>query len=313
MSDPQRDGPLAAGAPIVAVGRVEWSTLFLILGCYGSWGAVLFAAGLLPPVVAVPILAVLITLHASLCHEALHGHPFRLRVLNEALMFLPLNLAIPYGRFRDTHLAHHRDERLTDPYDDPESNFLDPAVWLRLGWAARLLFRVNNTLLGRVVIGPLLGQGRFMAQEWRLIRSGDEAVLRDWLLHCLGAGLVVGLVWVSPLSLMSYLVAAYLGLAILKIRTFLEHRAHDDPKARTVIVERGGLLGFLFLNNHLHAVHHCHPGVPWYDLPALYAAQRQGFHDRNQGYSYPSYARIFRRYALRRKDPVAHPIWSDRT
>jgi fatty acid desaturase len=115
MSDPQRDGPLAAEAPIVAVGRVEWRTLFLILGCYGSWAAVLFAAGLLPPVVAVPILAVLITLHASLCHEALHGHPFRLRVLNEALMFLPLNLAIPYGRFRDTHLAHHRDERLTDP------------------------------------------------------------------------------------------------------------------------------------------------------------------------------------------------------
>ena len=27
------------------------------------------------------------------------------------------------------HLAHHRDAMLTDPYDDPESNYLDPAVW----------------------------------------------------------------------------------------------------------------------------------------------------------------------------------------
>ncbi len=30
------------------------------------------------------------------------------------------------------HMAHHRDAILTDPYDDPESNYLDPAVWARL-------------------------------------------------------------------------------------------------------------------------------------------------------------------------------------
>ncbi|APG46246.1 fatty acid desaturase [Phaeobacter porticola] len=296
--------------PQLILGRVEWGTLGLILGCYAAWGASLVWLPLLSFWVAVPVLACLITLHSSLSHEALHGHPFPLRVLNEALMFLPLNLAIPYGRFRDTHLAHHHDERLTDPYDDPESNFLDPARWRRLGRIMRAVFWLNNTLLGRMLLGPVLGQIRFMADDWRLIRRGDEAVLRDWLLHVLGAGIILVLVLNSPLPLWSYLLAAYLGLAILKIRTYLEHRAHLSPEARTVIVERGGILGFLFLNNNLHVVHHCHPGVPWHDLPKLYQTRRQQFLERNHGYVYPSYGTVFRSYALRAKDPVAHPIWS---
>jgi len=65
-------------------------------------------------------------MHSSLCHEALHGHPTRLKWLNEALVFAQLSLVIPYGRFHDLHLVHHTDENLTDPYDDPESNYRDP-------------------------------------------------------------------------------------------------------------------------------------------------------------------------------------------
>ncbi|MEK0162814.1 fatty acid desaturase [Phaeobacter sp. A36a-5a] len=312
MSDPHTARSAGLDRFVLNPGRVEWGTLGLMLGCYAVWGAALIW---LPPLsvwLAVPVLACLITLHSSLCHEALHGHPFRLRALNEALMALPLNLAIPYGRFRDTHLAHHRDERLTDPYDDPESNYLDPARWRRLGLPARLLLRVNNTLLGRVLLGPLLGQIRIMVADWRLIRGGSMAVLRDWLLHILGAGLTLWLVGQSALPLWAYLLAAYLGLAILKIRTFLEHRAHVSPAARTVIIERGGVLGFLFLNNNLHVVHHSHPGVPWYALPKLYRSRRAEFLRRNEGYAYPSYGAVLRRYALRAKDPVAHPIWSER-
>ncbi|MFN6978595.1 MAG: fatty acid desaturase, partial [Gemmobacter sp.] len=69
-----------------------------------------------------------------------------------------------------------------------------------------------------------------------------------------------------------------------------------------------------FLNNNLHVVHHMHPNVPWYRLPALYAANRAHYRRRNDGYVYRSYAEVFRRYALRAKDPVAHPVypWPDR-
>lgn len=293
--------PLAQGA--------EWGTFALILGCHALWAAALF---LLPGAGlgwAYAALTIAIVLQSSLTHEVLHGHPFRSKPLNEALMFLPLGLFIPYGRFRDTHLAHHEDERLTDPYDDPESNFQDPAVWAAMPrWQQRLM-RFNNTLLGRMAAGPAIGQLCFMKGDWAAIRRGDRAILRDWLLHLTGLVPVLWGVAVSGLPLWLYVLAAYAGLSVLKIRTFLEHRAHEDMHARTVIVEDKGPLAFLFLFNNLHIVHHRHPGVAWYRLPVLYRAYREGFQSENQAYVYRSYGQIFRQYFLRAKDPVPHPLW----
>ena len=74
-----------------------------------------------------------------------------------------------------------------------------------------------------------------------------------------------------------------------------------------MIVERGGILGFLFLNNHLHAVHHARPEVAWYRLPALYQEHREHMLERNGGYIYPSYGTIIRRYLLSPKEPAVHP------
>jgi fatty acid desaturase len=249
-------------------------------------------------------------LHSSLCHEALHGHPFRDPCVNEALVFPALTLAVPYRRFRDTHLAHHHDEILTDPYDDPESNYLDPARWVRLAGWQRGVLRANNTLLGRMVLGPALGQVVFMADDWRLIRAGAPGVLAAWALHIPAVALV--LTWVlgvGQMPLWAFVLASYAALSILKIRTFLEHRAHERARARTVIIEDRGPLAFLFLNNNLHVVHHMHPRVPWYKLPALYRRHRDHYRRRNQSYVYRSYAEIFRRYLFKAKDPVPHPIW----
>lgn len=311
MADPVRGIRTKRPADYLPSG-VEWGTLALILFCYAAWLAALW---LLPEVSLLPaVLALggLSALHSSLSHEALHGHPFRRAWLNEALMFLPLSVAVPYGRFRDTHLAHHRDERLTDPYDDPESNFQDPQVWARLPRWWRYLLQVNNTLLGRVTLGPLIGQVRFMASDWRLIRAGQPGVLRDWILHGVGLVGVLGVVWLSPAPMWVALAGAYLGLGLLKIRTFLEHRAHEVVHGRCVVIEDRGPLAFLFLNNNLHLVHHMYPGVPWYALPRLYRAERRRFLRANGGYVYRSYAEVFRRFLLRAKDPVPHPLWSPR-
>ncbi len=105
------------------------------------------------------------------------------------------------------------------------------------------------------------------------------------------------------------MIAAYLGLSILKLRTFLEHQAHVRASGRSVIVERGGVFGFLFLNNNLHVVHHMHPQVAWYDLPALYRSRKAHYLRRNGGYFYGSYGEVFRRYLWTAKDPVVHPLW----
>ena len=166
------------------------------------------------------------------------------RRLGEMLVFGSLNLVIPYLRFRDTHLAHHMDARLTDPYEDPESNYLDPAVWRTLPrWVQRAL-AFNNTLLGRMAIGPLVGQIAFMATDWRLIRAGDRAARVGWLWHLPAFVVVLAIVTLSPMPLWAYALSIYLGLAVLKIRTFLEHQAHERASARTVIIEDRGPLAF---------------------------------------------------------------------
>lgn len=287
---------------------IEAPTLLLICLSYGLWASGLWLWASLP-LLALAFVVVAVVLHASLQHECIHGHPTPWIAVNRALVYPSLNLVVPYGRFRDTHLAHHMDQSLTDPYDDPESNFMDPAQWVRLARWRRGLLRANNTLLGRMMLGPVISQVSFMGSDWQLIRAGDARVRRSWIGHGVMTLGLLGVVWTAPMPLWVYLCAAYVGLSILKIRTFLEHRAHAIARARTVIVEDRGPLAFLFLNNNLHAVHHMHPGVPWYDLPARYRAGKARYRACNEHYVYRSYWDVARAHLLRPKDPVPHPLW----
>jgi len=289
--------------------RIEWPTLALIVLCYAIWAAALFWLPQVSLALAVLVAIPTIALHASLQHEVLHGHPFGDRRLGEPLVYASLNLAIPYERFRDTHLEHHMDATLTDPYEDPESNYWDPAAWQRLSPAMQSVLNVNNTLLGRMVLGPAIGQVAFMAQDWALIRAGNPGVARAWAAHMITSAALIGLVAASPMPIWAYLIACYGGLAVLKIRTFLEHQAHERARGRTVIIEDRGPLAFLFLNNNLHVVHHMHPKLPWYRLPKIYFNNREKYLARNDGYRYASYGEIFRRHLIRAKDPVPHPLY----
>lgn len=290
--------------------RVEWPTLVLVGLCYVL---ILLALWFLPTLLGIILLAPMVALHGSLTHEIVHGHPFSRQFWNAALVFPAVTLVVPYERFRATHLAHHRDELLTDPYDDPESNYLDPSVWKGLSGPIQRVLRFNNSLFGRMLIGPIVGQIAWMASDWRLCREGDRSVRRGWLLHIPALAMMVAIIWIAPMSGWAYCLGAYGGLSILRIRTYLEHRAHEKARARTVIVEDRGLFSLLFLNNNFHVVHHMHPKVPWYRLPALYAEHRDHYLRRNDGYRYGSYAEIFRQFFFRPKDPVPHPLWKDET
>jgi fatty acid desaturase len=253
-------------------------------------------------------------LHSSLTHEVLHGHPFKSAIANALLVFPALIIFIPYLRFKDTHLEHHRDERLTDPYDDPETNFMDPQVWDQLPKWCQSLHLFNNTLLGRMFLGPVLSQIAFMRADIRLILAGDRRVALGWLLHVPSLFVAyVMVVLVAEVPVWLWVLGSYLSMAILKIRTFLEHRVHDHPRGRSVVVEDRGLLAFLFLNNNFHSVHHAHPSVPWYALPRLFASKRDRFLAMNDGYHFGCYGEVMRKFAINRKDPVAHPDWSQKT
>ncbi len=289
--------------------EVEWPTLALLAATYALWAlATTLAAGAWLPF-GIALAALAVAQHSSLQHEALHGHPFRHPGLNAAAVFPALGLFIPYGRFRDQHLAHHRSPHLTDPYDDPESNYLDPAVWAHLSRPVQALLRVNNTLAGRMALGPAISLVAFLRGEIAALRAGDRQVAAAWAWHLPAVGLVaLWLAGVGQMPLWAWPISCYLGLSLLKIRTFLEHQAHERAGARTAIIEDRGPLALLFLHNNLHVVHHMHPRLPWYRLPAAYAAQRARYVARNGGYVYRSYAEVFRRHLWRAKDPVPHPL-----
>ena len=284
-------------------GGIAWPTVGLIVACYAVWGLSLWV---LPQIVGALVCGVAIALHASLQHEVIHGHPTRIAWLNDLMIWPPLMVTVPYMRFKATHLAHHKDAVITDPYDDPESNYLAAGTWDRLPTVLRAVLRFNNTIAGRLSIGPFIGSIAFVLSEWRM-RS--RAVAVAWLVHVMAVAAVIVAVIASPMSLWAYAVAVYIGMAILKLRTFLEHQAHARASGRSVIVERGGVFGFLFLNNNLHVVHHMHPKVAWYHLPALYRSRKNHYLRCNGGYVYQSYGAVIRQYFWRAKDSVAHPLW----
>ncbi|MGY6536216.1 MAG: fatty acid desaturase [Pararhodobacter sp.] len=287
--------------------RGEWPTLGMIGLAYGGW----MAAGLwvwpTSPTLALLAMAILSALHSSLTHECLHGHPTRNRLINEALVTLPLSLIYPYRRYKALHLAHHDDARLTDPFDDPESYYRARWQWQVLpGWF-RAVLRLNNTMMGRIVLGPVLGAAGFLMAEARALAQGRRGVRTAWALHGLSLVPVLGALWAFGIPLWLYLLAVvWPALSLIAIRTFAEHRWHDAPEGRTIIVERS-CLSWLFLNNNLHVVHHQHPSAPWYALPRLYAARKAHWQQLNDGYVWPGYRALFRAHALRMKEPVAHP------
>ncbi len=290
--------------------KVEWPTLGLLALCYSTIALLTLLGGTLPLWLAFPLLALALALHSSLQHEVLHGHPFRNTRLNEALVFIPVGLFLPYRRFRDTHIAHHDDSRLTDPYDDPESNYMDPEIWHHLTPVIQKILLLNNTLLGRILIGPLVGMLYFYKDDLAAMLKGNRQIILPYILHFIGfAPLVWWLTAMSTLPLWAYILAAYAGFGLLKIRTYLEHRAHENVPARTVLIEDRGPLSILFLNNNFHIVHHEFPKLPWYLIPQLYEANKEGFQQKNEGYTYKNYREVFTKYLFRRKDEVPHPLY----
>ena len=291
----------------------EWRTLLLAATCYAVWLTLVFGLPDIPTIVRVAMLIPVITLHSSLQHECLHGHPFRNQKLNDLLVAPPIGLLVPYLQFKACHLKHHVNELITDPYDDPESYYLDKRAWDDLPRPMKWLLTANNTLFGRITIGPALGTVGFMRNEWRRIRAGDTSLAFVWVRHFLGAAIILWLVHrFGALDAVSYGVAAYLGMGLLMVRSFLEHQAVERTNGRSVIIDSRGPLAKLFLYNSLHSVHHAYPSIAWYRLPGFFEKNRDRFMRMNGGYYFRSYAEIFRRYALTPKEPVAWPLDRDR-
>lgn len=306
---PADAGTRDSSATPQSVAAVEIPTLLIALLSYGGWCAITLTYGRWPLWLVAPVGAVLVTLHGSLQHEIVHGHPTRWWRFNRLLAIVPLSIWLPFDSYRSSHLAHHMDERLTDPLDDPESWYWTEADWARLSPLCRALIRISQTLAGRVTLGAFWAVGRYLYLEGRALLSNREGVRGLWLEHlvwCVPVVLWVKVVCGMPLWLYM-LTIAIPGTSLTLIRSFAEHRARPPVRGRIALVEGAWILGPLFLFNNLHALHHEVPWLPWYEYPARYRRTRERLIAENGGLVYRSYFDVARRFLLRPHDSPLHP------
>jgi fatty acid desaturase len=291
------------------LGRAGLSWL-VALTVYLGWLLTTYFYQALPWWLVLPIGGSLIAWHGSLQHEAVHEQLSPHRWINDAIVWPPLSLWLPFAIYRSTHRSHHDFEILTEPWRDPESFYVDQATWHRLPRPVRAVLWAHNTLLGRLLLGPFLVIGQFLWAEGRALAAGDRGHVRVWLWHLPAVALV--LTWVlgvCGIPLWAYLLLFVLpGASLTLVRSFAEHKAAMTPFERSAVVEAGRFFSLLFLNNNLHHVHHKRPDLPWHALPAYWRSHRRELLAENGGLWYRGgYLEIARRFWRRPIDEPVHP------
>lgn len=294
-----------------AARAIEWPTLFVGLACIGGWFAVVLLHRHLPTGATIALLAIDGAWFMSFQHELTHGHPSRHQWVNTALGWMPFALWLPYVQYRQIHTEHHRSD-LTVPGVDPESFYVTHEQWNSAGPVMRRFLAGMRYLPFRLAFGP----GWSMLQSFRDdlrgvrrgVRHGDWWLARVWAWQLAGATAVVWfLISVAHMPVWQYVLGyAYCGMSLSMIRSFAEHRAVDG-ETRSATVLSGPFFSGLFLNNNLHHTHHAHPGVAWYELPAL--AESMGASDisaRGAGL-YRGYWEIARLYSFKPFCQEIHP------
>jgi len=280
--------------------RTELPTWLLIITIYSGWFVTVAYWQTLGRLPATLLLIWFSTWYMSLQHELLHGHPTRFPRLNQLFGLLPFSIWYPYGTYRDLHLKHHFDEDLTVPETDPESYYFTERRWHHFNGLQRQLVRLRNTFPGRLLLTPLLTMRFTFVNIWYSFRYRRPASMAMWSVHLLLLIPVLGWLVKHDFGVIYYLLAVtWPMLAMTKVRSFFEHRAAEDPEARTVINEAGWFWRLLFLNLNYHSVHHDLPRVPWYGLPQVYRANKADYLARNQGFLVNGYGELMREHLIK--------------
>ena len=287
----------------------ELVTLLVGLAIYSLWFFLTFNFHNLPLPLVFIAGGFVICWFGSFQHETIHGHPFKNQKFNSALAYLPLGLVFPYSIYKQTHIKHHETSDLTDPLDDPESFYFTSSNWEAKSKTARLLYNFNNTLTGRLLIGPVLSIYLFLKSEIQMLVRGDRSHLNDWLVHIFAVSVVMS--WVSficGISLFQYLAFfIYPGTALSLVRSYTEHKPALNNDESNAIVESNLPFQLVFLNNNFHYVHHKLPWLPWYKIPFAYQNHKDEVLKANGGFYFKGYGEILKRFAFKPKDSPVFP------
>ena len=243
----------------------------------------------------------------SLQHEAIHSWRTLPPWLRTAIVWPPLGLWFPFEIYRRSHSQHHRNVHLTFPDEDTETFYHKEERWDGYGRVRVAMLTVNQTLLGRLLLGPFIRIPRLWLGEARRLAGGDRSNAGAWARHAVGVAAVLAFAdlacGVTPLRYL--LEFAWPGVAFGMLRTFIEHRWGERPSQRTAVVESNAVFGLLFLWNNLHAVHHTFPTLSWFRIPRAWREHRERIMAHNGGYVFPGYWEIARRWLVR---PVFVPV-----
>ena len=284
----------------------EWRTLLVVVAVYALTALTVIRYETLTPWLAVPFLAVLGAWHLSMQHEVLHGHPFKIQFLNDAIGSIPVTLWIPYLAFKKDHLEHHVSD-LTNPALDNESYYVSQEQWDKAGKIRRAAWTANRTILFRMFVWTIVSTITYELSVLKRAVRGEQGDRLAVALHAVGVAFVVYLVSLSSMPLWVFALGTVYGGRILNaIRPFPEHKYQSGVETRTAMIMAGPFMSLLMLNNNLHIAHHDEPWVPWYRYGNLMDRVNAVQRARDAGVLYEGgYAEVFRRFSF---TPVDSPV-----
>jgi fatty acid desaturase len=287
--------------------RFDGPTWVVALVLYCSWALLVAYHASLPWWVLAPAGGYVVAWHFSLQHEAIHAFRSAPQWLRWAVVMPPIGLWLPFPLYFASHRQHHRNAQLTVPGVDTESVYWRAADWQRLPAWRQAVLMANQTLAGRVLIGPVLRLEKLLVREVQKIRSGDRSHLKHWLVHLvLVAALFAYISAVCGMPWWQYLLLfAWPAFCLGWVRPFIEHRYGEHPDERTAIIESNRFWSLLFLNNNYHAIHHRHPRLAWWRIPAYWRRHHEQVLRDNGRFHFPGYAEVARRWLTR---PVFKPV-----
>jgi fatty acid desaturase len=175
------------------------------------------------------------------------------------------------------------------------------------GWR-KALYTFNNTLFGRMVIGPAVSIVQFWGSEFSAMMRGKREGMKCWAGFIISTLIVLTYVVWCGMPIWRYiLLISYPAISLALVRSYCEHQAAPDVGHRTILVEASPFWALLFLNNNLHIAHHERPHVAWYELPSYCAAERNRLVEKNGGYVKLGYGQIFRSYFFHAKESLPYP------
>ncbi len=287
----------------------EAPTWILATGIYACWISLIWFHAELPWWVLLPAGTYVTAWHFNFQHEAVHGWRSIPDWLRIAVVWPPLGLWFPFEIYRRNHAIHHRNARLTYPGQDTETLYHKAEDWSRYTAIWRGILIANQTLAGRLLLGPFIRWWRLLKNDIAPLFLGQWDDLWVWVRHCIAVSVILWfVVSVAGMPLWQFLVFfVWGGMALGMLRPFLEHRWAGKPYERIASVESNWIFGLLFLWNNLHIAHHLHPTLPWFQLPKFYRENRDDLLGLNNHYVFSGYGVLARRYLLKPTFVPKHP------